>query len=124
METLFPASKEKKQIVLSFQTNNVMVNAVAGSGKTTTILHISEHFKSSNILVITYNSKLRLETREKMNKYQLCNAHIHTFHSFCRKYYNDSCKSDTEIREIFNDNFVFKQNKYKIDFNIISTSTM
>ena len=119
METLFPASKEQKQIVLSFQTNNVMVNAVAGSGKTTTILHISEHFKSSNILVITYNSKLRLETREKMNKYQLCNAHIHTFHSFCRKYYNDSCKSDTEIREIFNDNFVFKQNKYKIDFDII-----
>jgi hypothetical protein len=119
METLFPASKQQHDIVLSFHTNNVMVNAVAGSGKTTTILHISEHFKSSNILVITYNSKLRLETREKMNKYQLCNAHIHTFHSFCRKYYNSSCKSDTEIREIFNDNYHFKINKYKIDFNII-----
>lgn len=119
MDTLFPASKEQNEIVLSFHTNNVMVNAVAGSGKTTTILHISEHFKESNILVITYNSKLRLETKEKIEKYQLCNVDVHTFHSFCRKNYNTSCKSDTEIREIFHDGFVFKKNNNKMGFDII-----
>jgi len=119
METLFPASKEQHEIVLSLHTNNVMINAVAGSGKTTTILHISEHFKSEKILVITYNSKLRLETREKIRKYNLDNIEVHTFHSFCRKNYNSSCKSDTEIREIFHDEFVFKKNNNKVVFDII-----
>jgi thymidine kinase len=119
METLFPASKEQHEIVLSLHTNNVMVNAVAGSGKTTTILHISEHFKSEKILVITYNSKLKLETREKIQKYNLDNVEVHTFHSFCRKNYNSSCKSDTEIREIFHDEFVFKKNHNKVVFDII-----
>lgn len=119
METLFPASKEQNEIVLSLHTHNVMVNAVAGSGKTTTILHISEHFKSEKILVITYNSKLRLETREKIRKYNLDNIEVHTFHSFCRKNYNSSCKSDTEIREIFHDEFVFKKNNNKVVFDII-----
>jgi hypothetical protein len=70
-------------------------------------------------LVITYNSKLRLETREKIRKYNLDNIEVHTFHSFCRKNYNSSCKSDTEIREIFHDEFVFKKNNNKVVFDII-----
>ena len=119
MDTLFPASKEQHEIVLAFHTKNVMVNAVAGSGKTTTILHISEHFKSERILVVTYNSKLRLETREKIEKYQLCNVEVHTFHSFCRKNYNSYCKSDTEIRDIFHDGFIFKKNNNKVVYDII-----
>ena len=45
--------------------NNVVVDSVAGSGKTTCNLHIAKHFNNMNILLLTYNSKLKLETRDK-----------------------------------------------------------
>ena len=48
--------------------NNVVVDSVAGSGKTTSNLHIASFFSNMNILLLTYNSKLKLETREKVQK--------------------------------------------------------
>ena len=51
-----------KELLLN---NNVVVDSVAGSGKTTCNLHIAKYFHNINILLLTYNSKLKLETREK-----------------------------------------------------------
>lgn len=69
--------------------NNVLVNAVAGSGKTTLILELAR-CTTKRILQLTYNSLLRLEVKRK-NKSQ--NLDIHTYHSLANLYkrgYTDS----------------------------------
>lgn len=61
-------SKEQSDIVESLEKNNVIVDAVAGSGKTTTCLYIAKKFTDLNILLLTYNAKLKFETRENNKK--------------------------------------------------------
>ena len=80
--------------------NNVVVDSVAGSGKTTCNLHIAKYFHNKHILLLTYNSKLKLETREKATKLGLHNIEVHSYHSFCVKYYDKLCFTDTIINEI------------------------
>jgi len=86
-----------KQLSLN---NNVVVDSVAGSGKTTCNLHIAHHFNNMNILLLTYNSKLKLETREKAKKLGICNIEVHSYHSFCVKYYDRQSFTDTTINKI------------------------
>ena len=80
--------------------NNVVVDSVAGSGKTTCNLHIAKYFHNKHILLLTYNSKLKLETREKATKLGLHNIEVHSYHSFCVKYYDKLCFTDTIINKI------------------------
>jgi len=86
-----------KELLLN---NNVVVDSVAGSGKTTCNLHIAKYFHNINILLLTYNSKLKLETREKAKKLGLHNLEVHSYHSFCVKYYNNQSFNDTTINKI------------------------
>ena len=80
--------------------NNIVVDSVAGSGKTTCNLHIAMHFNNMNILLLTYNSKLKLETRKKAKKLGITNIEVHSYHSFCVKYYDNLCFTDTIINKI------------------------
>lgn len=94
-------SKEQQQIIENIKQNrNVIVDAVAGSGKTTSILHIAQAFPEKSILVITYNSKLRLETKEKLVIFDIPNIEIHTYHSFCVNYYDKDCYDDNGIKKM------------------------
>lgn len=93
-------SEEQKNIVDNINENNIIVDSVAGSGKTTTNLHIAKRYNNYKILLMTYNSKLKLETREKVNLYGLNNLEVHSYHSFCVKYYNRNCFTDTTIKKI------------------------
>ena len=86
-----------EQLILN---NNVVVYSVAGSGKTTCNLHIAKRFNDMNILLLTYNSKLKVETREKAKKLMLNNIEVHSYHSLCVKYYDNKCYTDTIINNI------------------------
>jgi hypothetical protein len=91
-------SNEQQEVVDALQSgHNVIVNSVAGSGKTTCNLHIAHHFKDKRILLLTYNAKLKIETREKIERLQLTNIETHSYHSFCVRYYNNTCYTDSEI---------------------------
>jgi superfamily I DNA/RNA helicase len=79
-------SHEQKNVLLNLKYNNVVCDSVAGSGKTTTILYIAKTFKSKSILLLTYNAKLKIETREKVKLLNLTNIEVHSYHSFCVKY--------------------------------------
>jgi hypothetical protein len=83
------------------QGYNVVCNSVAGSGKTTCNLHLASIFSEKNLVLITYNAKLKIETREKINQLNLPNIETHSYHSFCRKYYDNECVSDSKIRTVF-----------------------
>jgi hypothetical protein len=94
-------SKEQNDIIeLLKNNNNVIVESVAGSGKTTSNLYIAKSLPNYNILLLTYNAKLKIETREKIEALNIKNLETHSYHSFCVKYYNPVSYTDTEIKKI------------------------
>ncbi len=98
-------SREQQNVINALENDcNVICNSVAGSGKTTCNLHIARHFENQNILLLTYNSKLKIETRERIIKLGLTNIEAHSYHSFCVKYYHDKCFTDTEIKRVISVN--------------------
>jgi hypothetical protein len=93
-------SLEQKQVIDELQYNNVIVDSVAGSGKTTCSLFIAKNFHNLKILQLTYNKRLKLETREKVIKNDIKNLEVHSYHSFCVKNYDRTCFKDENINSI------------------------
>jgi hypothetical protein len=99
--TLHKPSQEQQTILEHVaKGKHVVVNAVAGSGKSTTILSVAHAFPDKQVLQITYNSMLRHEMKEKVHNAHLENLDVHTFHSLAVKYYLPSAHTDTELRHI------------------------
>ena len=91
------ASDEQKAIIDSIKDHNVKVNSVAGSGKTTTVLHMAKQYKDESILLLTYNARLKMETRKKKDNLGLRNLEVHSYHSFCVSNYDNRCYKDAAI---------------------------
>jgi len=83
---------------------NVVVNAVAGSGKSTTVLSVAKATKSLKTIQFTYNSMLRMEIKNKIKIQQIDNLDVHTYHSMAVKYYDATAYTDTGIRHILAQN--------------------
>ena len=109
-------SHEQNNIITLLKDNkNIVVDSVAGSGKTTTNLYIAKAFPELKLLLLTYNAKLKIETREKINDLGITNLETHSYHSFCVKYYNNKCFTDYEIKNLINLNTkLLKKIKYDI----------
>jgi hypothetical protein len=88
--------------------NHVQVDAVAGSGKTTTILSLAHYNSDKTIVQITYNSDLKTEVREKQKQYskimKLDNLEIHNYHSFATTYYDKDAHNDIGLEAIIDQN--------------------
>lgn len=80
--------------------DHVIVEACAGSGKSTTILSMAKQLGHVRILQFTYNKMLRLEIKDKVTTLKLPNLDVHTFHSFAVKHYTDEASVDTGIRHV------------------------
>ena len=95
-------SEEQMYIINHIKSGkyNGEVDAVAGSGKTTTILSLATHITDKSIIQITYNSELKREVSEKKDKYGLTNIAIFTYHSFAYKYYTEEANTDIGISKI------------------------
>jgi hypothetical protein len=83
---------------------NVIVDACAGSGKSTTILSCAIQCPQKRFLQITYNSMLRMEIKEKVKALGLKNISVHTYHSLAVSKYSKNACTDTGIRQIFHQN--------------------
>ncbi len=97
-------SIEQKEVIVKIKSNNVIVDSVAGSGKSTVNLHIAKKYPNDSILLLTYNAKLKIETREQAVALDLHNIEVHSYHSMCVKYYDRKCFNDTRINRIIKDN--------------------
>jgi hypothetical protein len=97
-------SEDQNDIIAKLNDSNVSVSAIPGSGKTTTSLHIALAFPSVNILLLTYNTRLKLETRTKVKLLNIQNMEVHSFHSFCVKYYKHNCFTDYELLQVLKNN--------------------
>lgn len=100
------ASEEQNAIVNSLLTkSNVLVNAVAGSGKTTTVAFIGQACPEANILLLTYNRKLKQETKSRLKNYKIKNINVHNYHSFCFNHWDVLGSTDQIIWDVLdNDN--------------------
>lgn len=94
-------SDEQLNAIYSAQ-NNIIVDSVAGSGKTTTILHLATAYPNDTILLLTYNKKLKLETRKKIDLLGLRNIEAHSYHSCAVKYYDPECYDDYKMIHVVN----------------------
>jgi superfamily I DNA/RNA helicase len=77
-----PSPEQLAIIDAARQRHNILVEAIAGSGKTTTILEMARTLPNMSILQVTYNKSLKDEVRQKAKG--LDNLLIHTYHSFAR----------------------------------------
>jgi hypothetical protein len=99
-------SQEQSVVIQNIQNgDNVVVDACAGSGKSTTILSCAVAMPDKNFLQMTYNSALREEVIAKTNEYNITNIEVHTYHSFAVKYYLRTAHTDTGIRHILDNEF-------------------
>jgi len=98
-----PASNEQITVI-TYADSNIIVDSVAGSGKTTTILHLASTMLRAHpqelILLLTYNKKLKLETRKKIELLNLRNIEAHSYHSCAVKYYDPKCYDDYNLMNV------------------------
>jgi hypothetical protein len=94
---------EQLNIIKSLIDSNVVVDSVAGSGKTTTIKYTAMAFRRELILVLMYNVNQRTNTKEEMARLGIKNIHIHTFHSCAYRFYGQECSRDSGIRSAISD---------------------
>ncbi|MBU2585043.1 MAG: AAA family ATPase [Bacteroidetes bacterium] len=77
-------TKEQYDIINS--TGNIKINAVAGSGKTTTIIEYTKaRPKESKILYLAFNKSVKLEAAKKFADKGLNNVKVETAHSLAYK---------------------------------------
>lgn len=96
-------SDEQNNIINTIKQNkNVICDAVAGSGKTTTVLELAKVLSEKLILQITYNSMLRHEVKHKAK--DIKNIKIHSYHSLYVNYYNNNAHTDNIINNIIDNN--------------------
>ncbi|MCF8334390.1 MAG: UvrD-helicase domain-containing protein, partial [Bacteroidales bacterium] len=78
-------TKEQQAILRS--AGNIKINAVAGSGKTTTIIEYAKSRPAkSKILYLAFNRSVRLEAINKFRKEGLTNVDVETAHSLAFKH--------------------------------------
>ena len=73
-------TKEQEEIINSDKLS-FKINAVAGSGKTTTLLEYAKRNSHLKILYLAYNKSLQTSLQEKLKEYNLPFMHISTIHS-------------------------------------------
>lgn len=102
--------------------SNVIVDAVAGTGKTTLILSIASEVSNKEILQMTYNKSLKFEVREKIENQKITNLQVHTYHSLAVCYYNNNAHVDNEIRKIIVNNISPIRPIPKVDILVLDES--
>lgn len=98
-------SIEQQHILDEVKTGaNVIVDAVAGTGKTTLIMAIAKELSNKQILQITYNKSLKFEVRDKIKEAELTNLNVHTYHSLAVCHYSPTAHVDNELKKIIDNN--------------------
>lgn len=116
-------SEEQKIIIDAINLEkNISVDAVAGSGKTTTLIFIAKAFPQKKILQITYNKQLKFEVRNRALKEGVStNLKIHTYHSLAVRYYYEKANVDQGIIKLLKDSMKIRK-RDKIDIIVIDES--
>ncbi|MHB1696660.1 MAG: UvrD-helicase domain-containing protein [bacterium] len=122
----YPYSEEQQKAIITFEDRNLLV-AAAGSGKTSTLIGKIGYaveknlFEPDEILLLVFNSSVRQEIKEKIEKLKSIRTvekNVHTFHSFGRKYLGRVVveeQTDSAIARIV-ENLRFKKKSFASDY--------
>ena len=100
-----PVSDEQQYVISKIiNGENVVVDACAGSGKSTTILSTALRQPGKKFLLITYNKSLRKEIQEKVRELELKNITVHTYHSLAVSIYDAEAHVDKVMRLLVQNN--------------------
>jgi hypothetical protein len=91
-------SDEQLNIINS--NNNIVADCIAGSGKSSTILHFALKYPNKRMLQITYNNMLKHEIRNKVKILNINNLLVHTYHSLAVNFYDNKAYTDDEIKKV------------------------
>lgn len=92
-------SAEQQIIVTAAEDGkSIIVNAVAGAGKTSTALAIARAVSKKSVLQVTYNRKLKQEVRKKVRNSGITNMVVNNYHGLCLDYYG--CHTDIAMIEV------------------------
>lgn len=108
------ASDEQQIIIKNINVNNIIVDSVPGSGKTTTNIFIAKAYPDKKILLLTFNRKLSDETKYKLVKENITNMEAYTYHGFCSRKFIENCSTDKGIEKVLK-----SKKKVKFDYDII-----
>lgn len=97
-------SNEQINSIKNYKNNNIIVDSVAGSGKTSLSLGIAREYSQDSILLLTFNKKLSDETADRIQKSNLKNIKTSTFHGFASETYNIDCSTDLGLIQIVEKN--------------------
>lgn len=78
-------SQEQDAVVRALSRCSVVVQAAPGSGKTTTALAVARAYATREVLLVTYSSSLKSETRDKVACRNITNMRVHSFHSLANE---------------------------------------
>ena len=67
--------------IINAKEKSFKINAVAGSGKTTTLLEYAKNNTHLKILYLAYNKSLQISIQEKLKEYNLSHMKISTIHA-------------------------------------------
>ena len=76
---------DEQQEIIDFPLN-MKVNAVAGSGKSTTLIEYAAARPGARILYLGFNRSVRLEAQTRFTRHGLTGVDIHTAHSLAYRY--------------------------------------
>jgi F-box protein, helicase, 18 len=79
-----PLTDQQQEIIQS--SGNLKINAVAGSGKTTTLLNYAKQRKNSSLLYLAFNKTVRQEATTKFNDQNLTHIKAETAHSLAYRH--------------------------------------
>ncbi|KAJ8128539.1 hypothetical protein O1611_g5094 [Lasiodiplodia mahajangana] len=93
----FAPSHEQLEVVRLCSSQNVLVSARPGSGKTATAEAIVAAYPDKRVTVLTYSKRLQLETQKRLCNYTNCD--VCTFHGMARLLFNVTMNNDTRLWE-------------------------
>lgn len=79
--------------------NNICCRAVAGSGKTTSLLLCANDSQEKSCVILTYTKQLQLELNAKVYDYRLAKTRVYTYHSFASRLYGCTIHTDDRLRK-------------------------
>ncbi|KAK6524844.1 hypothetical protein TWF281_011745 [Arthrobotrys megalospora] len=98
LPTLSKQQEQARQILVEGK-QNILINACAGSGKTTTLLQMAAHI-GKKFLALLYNRRLRVETIERSDSLNLGNLTIDNYHGLAYRYYTPEADTDQGLKRI------------------------
>ena len=114
-------TKEQQDIINS--SGNIKINAVAGSGKTTTVIEYAKtRPKTSKILYLAFNKSVKLEAVKKFQEKGLDNVKVETAHSLAFRHIVTRSKYSVRTQNYKSSDVVEILNLQGSDDNILSSS--